>query len=84
MVRTQVQIDEDQIIWLKIKAKDRGVSVSQLIREGIDLYRIREDRLPDEKKNRALSAVGRFSSGLSDISAQHDEYLAKGHAGDES
>ena len=83
MIRTQIQIKEDQINWLRQKARDRGVSVSQLIREGIDLYRTREDRLPDEKKTRALSAVGRFSSGLSDISTRHDEYLAEALKGDE-
>jgi hypothetical protein len=84
MVRTQIQIEEYQIKWLRNRAKDTGVSVSQLIREGIDLYRSREDRLPAEKKKRALEAVGRFSSGRSDISAKHDEYLAKAYSGDES
>ena len=84
MIRTQVQIGEDQIKWLRSKARDRGVSVSQLIREGIDLYRHREDRLPMEKKKKALAAVGQFSSGRADISIQHDEYLAKAYKGDES
>jgi hypothetical protein len=84
MIRTQVQIQKDQITWLRSKAKERGVSVSQLIREGIDLYRSREDRLPAEKKKKALAAVGRFSSDRSDISARHDEYLAKAYTGDES
>ena len=84
MIRTQVQIKEDQINWLRSKARDRGVSVSQLIREGIDFYRSRENRLPMEKKRKALAAVGRFSSGPSDNSARHDEYLATAYKGDES
>ena len=84
MIRNQVQIEEDHFRWLRSKARDRGVSVSQLIREGIDLYRLREDRLPMEKKEKALAAVGRFSSGRSDISGRHDEYLAKAYTGDES
>ena len=79
MIRTQVQIKEDQIQWLRNQARSRGVSVSQLIREGIDLYRLREDHLPANKKNKALAAVGRFSSGRSDISSKHDEYLAKAY-----
>jgi len=84
MIRTQVQIEEDQITWLRRKARDKGVSVSQLIREGIDLYRYSEDRLPTEKKKKALAAVGRFSSGRSDISGRHDEYLANAYKGHES
>lgn len=77
MIRTQIQIEEDQIKWLREKAGARGVSVSQLIREGIALFRAREDRFPEEKKNKALAVVGRFSSHVSDISERHDDYLAE-------
>ena len=84
MIRTQIQIEEDQITWLRRMAREKGVSVSQLIREGIDLYRHSEERLPLEKKKKALAAVGRFSSGRSDISGRHDEYLAKAYKGYES
>jgi len=77
MVRTQIQMQEDQINWLRVEASARGVSVSQLIREGIALFRAREERFPEEKKKRALAAVGRFSSNLSDVSERHDDYLAE-------
>ena len=77
MLRTQVQIEENQIKWLKNKAKERGVSVSQLIREGIEMYRKHEDRLPEDKKSKALAAIGRYASGVSDISEKHDDYLAE-------
>lgn len=77
MIRTQIQMEEDQINWLKAEASARGVSVSQLIREGIALFRAREERFPEEKKKRALAAVGRFSSNLSDVSKRHDDYLAE-------
>ena len=77
MVRTQIQIEEDQIEWLRAEARARNVSVSQLIREGVALFRAREERFPEDKKKRALSAVGRFSSNLSDVSERHDDYLAE-------
>lgn len=77
MIRTQVQMEEGQIEWLRAEAGARGVSVSQLIREGITLFRAREERFPEEKKKRALAAVGRFSSGASDVSERHDNYLAE-------
>ncbi len=76
MIRTQIQLEEDQMNWLRVEASARGVSVSQLIREGVALFRAREERFPEEKKNRALAAVGRFSSNLSDVSERHDDYLA--------
>ena len=77
MIRTQIQIEEDQINWLRDRARKRGVSVSQLIREGVEFYRKYEDRFPEDLKNKALAAIGRFASGVSDISEKHDEYLAK-------
>lgn len=77
MIRTQIQMEEDQIDWLRAEARSRGVSVSQLIREGVALFRAREERFPEEKKKRALAAVGRFSSNLSDVSDRHDDYLAE-------
>ena len=79
MIRTQVQIEEGQIEWLRMKARDKGVSVSQMIRESIDHFKINEERLPTEKKARAMQAVGRFSSDCSDISQRHDDYLSEAY-----
>jgi hypothetical protein len=83
LIRTQVQIEEDQIKWLRAKAMEKGVSVSQLIREGVALYRTQEEQIPDDKKKRALTAVGRFSSDASDVSVRHDDYLADAIRGNE-
>ena len=77
MLRTQIQIEEDQIRWLRDRAKERGVSVSQLIREAVEFYRKYEDRLPEDKKKKALVAIGRYASGVSEISEKHDDYLAE-------
>jgi Ribbon-helix-helix protein, copG family len=76
MHRTQIQIEEEQMEWLRSKARARGVSLSQLIREGIKFYRAHEEQLPENRKRKALEAVGRFSSGTSDVSEHHDDYLA--------
>ena len=84
MLRTQIQIEEDQIKWLRNKAKERGVSVSQLIREGVELYRKYEDRLPEDQKKKALAAIGRYASGVSDISEKHDDYLGQAFRAEES
>ena len=79
MIRTQIQIKEAQVQWLRMKAAERGISVSELIRESIEFYREREDRVPGDKKMRALAAVGRFSSGRTDVSEDHDRYLAEAY-----
>lgn len=82
MIRTQIQIEDDQIEWLRGKAKARGVSVSQLIREGVAFFRAHEERFHGDKKSRALAAVGRFSSHVSDVSERHDHYLAEALRGE--
>ena len=76
MIRTQVQIEEDQMEWLRAKASERRVSISQLIREGIAFFREHDERTTSTKKERALAALGRFDSGLKDVSERHDHYLA--------
>ena len=80
MLRTQIQLQEEQMEWLRFKARARGISVSRLIRESIKFYRTHEEHLPNDRKIKALEAVGRFSSGTSDISERHDDYLAEAYA----
>jgi hypothetical protein len=79
MHRTQIQLEEEQMEWLRSKARARGVSLSQLIREGIKFYRTHEEKLPKNRKRKALEAVGRFSSGTSDVSIHHDDYLVEAY-----
>jgi hypothetical protein len=64
MVRTQVQIYSEQLKWLKHHALGKGVSMAQLIRESIDLYRsqIENSRMLHHQKKKALTAVGSFAS----------------------
>jgi hypothetical protein len=80
MYRTQIQLKEEQMEWLRSEAKTRGVSISQLIRESVKFYRTHAEHIPKDQKRKALEAVGRFSSGDSDVSARHDDYLAEAYA----
>ena len=63
--------------WLRANAGARGVSVSQLIREMVNFYRFHIEILSENKKSRALEAVGRFSSEAQDVAEQHDNYLSQ-------
>ena len=70
-------MEEDQIEWLRAEARARGVSVSQLVREAVNLFRASEECIPEDKKKRDLAAIGQFSSGISDVSERHDNYLSE-------
>jgi len=64
MVRTQIQIYPEQLKWLRKQAAELGVSMSQLVRDSIDVFRerVEKPRLMNQKKEKALMAVGSFSS----------------------
>ena len=78
MLRTQIQLTEEQAARLKKIAGARNRSVAKLIREAVDEY-LRADvvQSDDEKRRRALKAAGCASSGLGDLAEKHDEYLAE-------
>ena len=76
MVRTQIQFTPEQIERLKGAAAERNVSVSQLVREAVDAQQ--EQGASAARIQRALKmSAGKFRSGLSDISRNHDKYLAE-------
>jgi Ribbon-helix-helix protein, copG family len=76
MVRTQIQLTENQLDSLKRLSASSGRSIADLIREAVDLcLRKQVPADSDERIKRALGVAGRFSSGASDVSAHHDEYL---------
>jgi len=76
MERIQVQLEEEQIEWLRAQSKIRGVSMAQLIREGVSFLRTGKDQHFEQRKKRSLSAIGRFASNTTDVSERHDDYLA--------
>jgi hypothetical protein len=77
MIRTQIQVTEEQGQALHERAAQENVSVAELVRRAIDVL-IQSDR-PSlrERRARALEVAGRFASGRSDISTRHDEALAE-------
>jgi hypothetical protein len=78
MVRTQIQLTEEQAKALKRLAAARQVSIAELIRQGVDtILRSNTGIDLDEKRRRAIAAAGRFRSGKHDISGKHDKYLAE-------
>lgn len=79
MVRTQIQLTEEQAKGLKRLAAAKKVSMAELIRQGVDAILRSDTGLDvDERCRRAIAAVGRFRSGRRDISGKHDQYHAEG------
>ena len=77
MVRTQIQLTEEQARKIKGLAAARGVSMAEVIREAIEeTMRSGPGSSSEEKRRRALEVVGKFRSGKKDVSTKHDDYLA--------
>ena len=76
MVRTQIQLTENQAKALKKIAQSRRLSVAELIRKAVDMI-IKSSPVVDreERRKRAMEIVGKFSSVKRDISKRHDVYL---------
>jgi hypothetical protein len=78
MCRTQVQLTAQKARALRRLAAERGVSMAELIRRGVDVI-LETASEPDyeEKVQRALAAVGMVKEGPSDMSERLDDYVAE-------
>jgi hypothetical protein len=80
VLRTQIQLTEEQARALKDLAHREGKSVAELTRQAVDYWLQKVGSVSaEERRQRALAVVGRFHSGLSDISERHDDYLAEAY-----
>jgi predicted DNA-binding protein len=77
MIRTQIQLTEEQARRLKHLAAERGVSIATIIRESVDQTLERETR--EDRRTRAIRALrgSAFRSGQPDVAERHDDYLAE-------
>ena len=76
MIRTQVQLTEEQLRRLRTLAAEKGSSISQLVRDGVDNVLAQTEQGADSSGvQRAIAAAGRFHSGREDVARRHDDYL---------
>jgi predicted DNA-binding protein len=73
MIRTQVQLTDEQARGLKRVAAERGVSIALVIREAVERHLV--EVTPADRRQRAAAAIGGFHSGLHDVSEAHDDHL---------
>lgn len=80
MLRTQIQLKEEQMKSLKKLAEKKQVSIAELIRQGVNVI-LKTSTAVDEqtRRARAIAAAGRFHSGKHDLSARHDEYVVEAY-----
>ena len=82
MIRTMVQLTEEQMKALKELAKARKTSVAKLVRESVAQYVASASADVEERKKlmrRALEIVGKYRDieGATDVAENHDKYLAE-------
>lgn len=77
MIRTQIQLTEQQMRSLRRAAREQGVSLAEMVRRLVD--RGIEEELPDRKAayERAARSLGGFEDhdAAGDVSEEHDAYL---------
>lgn len=81
MVRIQVQLTEEQAAKVRALAEAEGASVAEIVRRSINQYI--QSPLPDdwlERRQRTLELVGKYASDATDVSVEHDRYLAEIYA----
>jgi len=78
MVRTQIQLTEDQSRALKEMAATEGRSLADLVRSCVDAL-LHSRGAADRRALRleAAGLAGRFRSGSPDLGTEHDRHLTE-------
>jgi post-segregation antitoxin (ccd killing protein) len=76
VIRTQIQLTEEQLARVRKIAAARGISIAALIREAVDRSLAGDDR--ERRWELAMSVVGKYRDrdGATDVSTRHDDYFA--------
>ncbi len=77
MVRTQIQLQEEQVAMLKKMAVSQHKSMAEIIRQAVDFFAKAKHGGEEQRRRRAMAVAGRFRSGVEDLAASHDSYLAE-------
>jgi predicted DNA-binding protein len=76
MVRTQIQLEEEDFERLKREAARCSCSVSAFVRDSIKAALIESERRSTAED--VMKLAGKYDSSLSDLSENHDKYLEDG------
>ncbi len=77
MVRTQIQLSEDQAQKLREMSLSSHESVASLIRNAIDRFLATANPNRSTQYRQALSLAGKYTTEQPDTAVEHDRYLEK-------
>jgi RecA/RadA recombinase len=83
VIRTQIQLTEEQSRRLQLEARRSGKSVAEVIRRSVDTYldQASDRAVGSPTREAAAQVAGLFHSGKTDVAARHDDYLDEAYAG---
>jgi hypothetical protein len=73
MIRTQIQLEPETYEQVKLRAARLGCSISEVVRRSVVESLSLSSK--DTRWKESLQTVGRYKSGLRDLSTKHDSYL---------
>lgn len=79
MIRTQIQLTEEQAARLRDAAAAEGRSMADVIRESVDAYLAEAPlrRNAETLRADAIALAGKYESQLGDLAREHDRYFAE-------
>ena len=80
MIRTMIQLTEDQVEGLRSLATRDGTSLAAEVRRAVDRLLVEASTKPPRHRSDALGVVGLFDSGTPGIARAHDAELADAFA----
>jgi hypothetical protein len=79
VIRTQIQLTDQQLLKLRRAAHEQGVSLAEIVRRCID--RAIDEEIPGRRKHysRATRLAGAFTDheDAEDVAREHDAYLER-------
>ena len=78
MVRTQIQLTEQQAKILHEIAAKEGVSIAKLIRQSVDAFiQSKKSKVKPILIEKAKEAAGKYHVEIKDLAKNHDRYLVE-------
>lgn len=75
MVRTQIQLTDEQVTLLKEVAHENNESIAAVIRRALDQFLQKQQPKRRTLYRQAMGVIGKYKAGVRDISINHDRYL---------
>lgn len=77
MIRTQIQLTEEQARRVRALARREGVSMAEIIRRGVEVVLAGAEPARGDVWERAATLVGAFAdiNAAADVAERHDAYL---------